>query len=121
MADFLVGGVEHEIGDLPDRPVPPGIELLVELRRGAADLRRGALEPAEFFDFCPSHPGADALDLHLGHGEDHRPLAADAPIESLGIEGRPFAAREPRVCGIRRSIWPTRVFRILALKPLAQP
>jgi hypothetical protein len=27
------------------------------------------------------------LDLHLGHGEDHRPLAADALVESLGIEG----------------------------------
>ena len=37
----------------------------------------------------------------------------------LGEKGRPFASREPRICGIRRSIWPTWVFRALGLKLLA--
>ena len=35
-------------------------------------------------------PGADALHVHLGHGENHRPLAPNTPIEGLGVEGPPI-------------------------------
>ena len=34
-------------------------------------------------------PGADALDVHLGHGDDHRPLAADASLMQLRVERPP--------------------------------
>jgi hypothetical protein len=38
VADFFVAGIEDEVGDLTDRPVPPGPELLVEFGRCPAYL-----------------------------------------------------------------------------------
>ena len=46
VADFLVASIEHEVGDLADRPVAPRVELLIEFGRGAAHLRRGDFESA---------------------------------------------------------------------------
>jgi hypothetical protein len=40
MAHLLIAGVEDQIPDLPERPGAPGLQLLVEHLRGAADLRR---------------------------------------------------------------------------------
>ena len=46
VADFLVAGIEHEVVNLADRPVPPSVELLITLGRGTAHLRRGDFESA---------------------------------------------------------------------------
>jgi len=45
VADFFVAGIEDEVRDLPDWPVAPGTELLVEFGRRPAYLIRPALEP----------------------------------------------------------------------------
>jgi hypothetical protein len=87
MADFFVAGIEDEVVDLTDRPVPPGSELLVEFCRRPADLRGGDVQATEFLDDGRHLPGADALDVHLGYGQGHRPLAADASLERARVEG----------------------------------
>jgi hypothetical protein len=50
VADFFVAGIEDQVGDLADRSVPPGTELLVELGRRPAHLGGGDVQPAELLD-----------------------------------------------------------------------
>ena len=58
----------------------------VAARPRQARLSRGALKAAGLFDDRRHFPGADALHVHLVHGKNHRPLAANSPIEGLGVE-----------------------------------
>ncbi len=93
VADFFVAGIEDEVGDLADRPVPPGTELLVELGRRAALLGGGDVQAAELLDDGRDLPGAGALDVHLGDSKGHGPFAADAPPEGPGVERPPFSSQ----------------------------
>ena len=103
MPDFFVSGVEDQVGDLAERPVPPGGQLLVEFGGGPADLGGGDLEAAELLDDLGDLPGADSLDVSLGDGQGHGPFAAHSPVEALGVEGPPLVVvvvaslRDPQV------------------------
>jgi len=90
VADLFVAGIEDEVGDLANRPVPPGAELLVEFSRCAAHLGGGDVEAAEFLDDGRDLPGADALHVHLGDGECHRPFTTDAPFQRPRVERSPI-------------------------------
>jgi hypothetical protein len=79
--DLFVAGIEDEVGDLADWPVSPGPELLVEFGCRSAQLRGRDVEATEFLDNGRHLPSADALDIHLGDGQSHYPLAADASLE----------------------------------------
>jgi hypothetical protein len=81
VADLFVAGIEDELGDFANRPVPPGVELLVEFACRPAHLGGRYVEAAEFLNRGRVLPGADALDVHLGDGARHRSLAADALLE----------------------------------------
>ena len=59
-------------------------------RRRAAHLRRGDVEAAELLNDSRDLPGADALEVHLGDGQRHRPFAPDAPFQRPGIERPPI-------------------------------
>jgi len=89
VANLFVAGIEDEVGDLANRPVPPSPELLVEFGRCPAHQGGGDVEAAEFLDDGRHLPGADALHVHLGDGQGHRPFAADASFERLVIERPP--------------------------------
>ena len=45
VADFLVAGVENQVGDSSQRPVAPSRQFFVEQFGGPADLRTGDLVP----------------------------------------------------------------------------
>jgi len=91
------------VGDLADRPVPPGIELLVELGRRAALLGGGDVQAAELLDDGGDLPGACALDVHLGDSKGHGPFAADAPPEGPGGE------RPPVLVAVVAGLWDPQV------------
>ena len=88
--DFFVSGVEDHVGDLAKRPVPPGGQFLIEFGGGPTDLGGGDLESAELLDDLRDLPCADYLDVHLGDGQGHGPLAAYSSVEALGIGGPPL-------------------------------
>ena len=47
VAHLLVAGIEDEIGDLAQGPLPPGPEFFIQQRRGPADLGAADVEAAE--------------------------------------------------------------------------
>ena len=59
-----------------------------------ADLRRGDFEATELLDDLGDFPRADALDVHLGDGDRHRPLAADTALERPRVEGTALVVAE---------------------------
>ncbi len=85
--NFFVSGVEDQIGDLAEGPVPPGGQLFVEFGGSPTDLGGGDLEATEFLDDLRDLPGADALDVHLGDRQGHGPFAPHSPVEAFGVEG----------------------------------
>ncbi len=74
VADLFVAGIKDEVGDLADRPVPPGNDLLVDFSRHATYLLRGDVEATQVLDDGRDHLGAATLDVHLGDGEGRRPF-----------------------------------------------
>jgi len=89
VSDLFVPGIEDKVGDLTDGPVPPGFEFLVELGGSSADLGRSDLEATELLHDGRDLSGADTAAVHLGDRQDHGPLAADSPLQALGVEGPP--------------------------------
>ncbi len=75
---FFVACIEDEIADLAQGSVAPGVELLVEFGRGAADLGAGHIQAAQFLHDLGDLAGGDALDVHLGDGHQ---VVTDAKIE----------------------------------------
>jgi len=94
VADFCVAGIDDEIGDLADRPVPPSPQLLIKLSSRATDLGRCHLQPAQLLDDGGYLPGADAFK----GGREWRAEAKDFPISStmtgVILEMDPGALRE---------------------------
>jgi len=90
MPELFVSGVEDQIDDLAEGPVPTCGQLFVEFGGSSADLGGGDLEAAELLHDLRDLPGADDLDVHLGDRQGHGPLAAYAPVEALGVEGPPL-------------------------------
>jgi hypothetical protein len=77
---------EMALAALPGHPGEDGLPSGLEPGGGPARLRGGDIQAAEFLDDGRDLPGADALVVHLGDCEGHRPFAADTPLERLGIE-----------------------------------
>jgi len=125
--NLLLPGVEVQVGELPDGPILPGRDLVVESARwrqtacctswmryrdrrsrdkcgvasgtqrpwmdvghglhcgSAADVGRRTVDPARSPDDPGDPPGAGPPDFHLGDGECHGLLTADAPLQSPGV------------------------------------
>jgi len=86
VADLLVAGVEDEVRHVAQRPVTPAVELFVERRGGAADLRGADVLQAQLGHDLLDVARADALDVHLCEGGDDGAAGARAAFEGLGIE-----------------------------------
>jgi len=86
VADLLVAGVEDQVRRLAQGAGPPLLQLLVERLRRPADLGGGDLQPAEPLGDGGDLAGRDALDVHLGHGQLQRPLAAEPLLQGRGVE-----------------------------------
>ena len=66
--DFVIGGVDAQIGDLGKRAGSPFFELSVELFVAVGDLAGGDLEAAHLFHDSGDAARADTLDIHGGDG-----------------------------------------------------
>ena len=92
VAHLLVARVEDQVSDLAEGPGAPGLQLVVEQLRRAADLRgREALE-TELAHHRLDLAGRHAFDVHLRdrqHHGAHRPAAA---LKRLGVERRAIMA-----------------------------
>ena len=87
MADFLVAGIEDQIGTGPQRAVAPFLQFGVQEFGAVADLGGTDGGAAEFLDDGGDFAGGDALDIHFGHGEFEGLLGAEAFFQGAGIEG----------------------------------
>ncbi len=80
--DLFITRIEHQIGDLANRPLAPGSQFFIQEFGRAAHLRAGHLQPAELLhDFSDPSRG-HALDIHLGDRQFQRPLAAHPLLQS---------------------------------------
>ena len=73
VAHLLVARIEDQIPDLAEGPGAPGLQLVVEQLRRAADLRGGQAHDAELAHHRLDLAGGHALDVHLRHGQHHSP------------------------------------------------
>jgi hypothetical protein len=75
VANIFVAGIENEVGDLADRPVPPGAELLFEFGCLATSPGRPLCRGRRVLNHGRALAGPAALYVHLGDGESYLPLA----------------------------------------------
>ena len=116
LADLLVTRVNKHIRETAQRAIAPGFQFDVQRGGALADLGGTDGVAAELFDDGGDFAGGNSLDIHFGEGQLEGLLAADALFKRAGIK-----SRSPRTCGTWNWIGPTRVARVLGLKPLAWP
>jgi len=87
-ADFLVAGIQKQVGHLAQGAFPPGLESFIELGRGAAHLGAGEpnLRPQEPLQDVDDAAGGHSLDVHLGQGEIDRLIGAGTFLQGGRIE-----------------------------------
>jgi len=86
LADFLIAGVQINIGAGMEGPVAPEFQLGVELLSALADRGRADRNAAKFLDDGRDFAGGDALDIHFGQGQFESPLAAQALFQGGRVE-----------------------------------
>jgi hypothetical protein len=86
LADFLIPGVQDQIGERSQGSRPPGLEFDVELGGALADLSGTDRTATKLFDDRGDLAGRNALNIHLGQGQLEGLLAANALLEGRGIE-----------------------------------
>ena len=86
LADLFVSGIQDDIGTGAQRAFPPGLKFAVELGGTGADLGGTHGVTAEFLDDFGDFASGDALDIHLGEGEQEGLFATDTFFESAGIK-----------------------------------
>lgn len=85
-ADFLVAGVNGDIGDHTKRRVAPDLQMSVEFGGALADLRGTDRTAAKFLHDGRDLAGGDALDIHLGQRQIESLFAAETFFQGAGIE-----------------------------------
>ena len=86
LADLFVSGVQDQIGAAAQRVIPPGLKFGIELGGASADLSGTNGMPAEFLDDFGDFSGGDALDIHLGKGEQEGLFAAGSFFQSTRVK-----------------------------------
>ena len=92
VAHLLVARIEDQIPDLAERPVAPGLQLVIKKLRRAADLRRRQALDAELAHHRLDLAGRHALDVHLRHRQHHGAHRAAAALQRLRVERRAIMA-----------------------------
>ena len=86
MAHLLVACIEDQVRAGTQRPIAPQLEFGIELGGTGAHLGGTHAVAAEFLDDLGDFARGYALDIHLGHGQVERLLAAHAFFQGAGIE-----------------------------------
>jgi len=86
VADLFISGIQDQVGKTSQRVISPGLEFDIEFCGAVAHLGRAHGVAAKLLDDFGDFPCRDALDVHLGQGEQQSLFAAGAFFQRAGIK-----------------------------------
>ena len=84
MTNLIISGVQHQMGDLPNWPLPQGGQLFVQQLAGTAYLSARHIKPAELLHDVGGLAGGNSLDASLRDGQFQRPFASNILFSAEG-------------------------------------